>query len=390
MTTGPNESRYFKEEHEIFRRSLRSFIDRELSPHAEEWEEAETFPNEVFKKMGQLGYLGASFPVEHGGAGGDVWYNVVRAQELPYCRSGGVVTGLIVQSDAATPIISKLGTPEQIEEFLKPALAGDRISAIGVTEPDAGSDVAALRTTAKKDGGDYVINGSKTFITNGTRADFITLAVKTNPDSKPPHMGISFVLLPTDTKGFTVTRKLKKMGLKSSDTAELAFDNCRIPQRYLLGQEGQGFFYIMSSFLTERLSICIGTVSAMKMVIADAIRYGEQRSVMGKVLTKYQYNRHRLAEMLTEAYAMEAMTLAACRKYAAGQDPTLEVSMAKLIGGKQSHELAQRCMQFYGGYAYMEEFPIARYYRDSKLMAIGGGAYEVMLLIISRLMDQLV
>src|ERR1700729_2410364 len=241
----------FTEEHTQFRKTVRQFAEKELAPHAEEWEADEMFPNWVFKRAGELGILGAHFPEAHGGAGLDYWFSVAKAEELVHSRLAGVNMGILVQSDMATPVISDIGTQEQIDEFLKPALAGDKIVSLGVSEPAAGSDVAGIRTVARKDGDDYVISGSKTFITNGTRADFVTMLGNAAPD-KGAH-GCSFFLVPTNLKGFSVSKKLKKIGNKSSDTAELFLDEVRVPKRWLLGEQDQGFMYLMQNFQTERL-----------------------------------------------------------------------------------------------------------------------------------------
>src|SRR5262245_28384747 len=255
----------FTEEHEQFRKTVRQFAEKEIAPHADEWEKACDFPSHVFKKAGELGILGAHYPEEHGGAGGDYWFSVAKAEELPRIGGGGVGMGLLVQSDMATPCISGLGSKEQIEEFLKPALRGDRIAALGVSEPGAGSDVAGIRTTAKRVGTDYVINGAKTYITNGTRASFVTLLVKTDPNAG--YGGISIILCPTDTKGFSVSKKLKKIGNHSSDTAELVLEDAHVPVRNLLGEEGKGFYYLMQNFQTERLIAAVSATSGSQMAL---------------------------------------------------------------------------------------------------------------------------
>src|SRR6266852_1775988 len=247
----------FHEEHEQFRAMVRAFVEREIRPHVDQWEKDRFFPNELFKKAGELGILGAHFAEEHGGGGGDYWFSVAKAEEYPRGRSAGVSMALLVQSDMATPVIADLGTRGQIEEFLKPALRGDKIGALGVSEPAAGSDVAGIRTVARRDGSDYVIDGQKTFITNGSRADFITLLVKTHPEAGAH--GCSFFLVPTSLRGFSVSKKLEKIGNHASDTAELFFDGVRVPKDYLLGEENQGFMYLMQNFQTERL---VASVSA--------------------------------------------------------------------------------------------------------------------------------
>src|SRR4051812_46767094 len=303
----------FREEHDHFRNTVRQFATKELAPYADAWEEAELFPNEVFRRAGELGMFGAHYPEEHGGAGGDYWFSVAKAEELPRCRSAGVSMGLLVQSDMATPVISDLGTKEQIEEFLAPALRGEKIASLGVSEPNAGSDVAGIETVAKKDGDDYVINGSKTYITNGCRADFVTLLAKTNPETGAH--GCSFFLVPTKTKGFSVTKKLKKIGNHASDTAELAFEDMRIPKRYLLGEENQGFQYLMQNFQTERLIACISGCAGFQMAIDDAIAYGRERKAFGKPIIKREYWQHKFVDLYSKLEAGKALSYRACDAY---------------------------------------------------------------------------
>jgi len=285
----------FREEHEQFRKTVRQFAEKELLPYADEWEKAEIFPNEVFKRAGELGILGAHYPEEVGGAGGDFWFAVVKSEELPRCGMAGVTMGLLVQADMATPVIADLGTKEQIAEFLTPAIRGEKIVALGVSEPNAGSDVAGIQTWAKKDGDDYIINGAKTFITNGCRADFVTMLVKTNPDAGAH--GCSFFLVPTSTKGFSVSSKLKKIGNKSSDTAELSFDDMRIPKRYLLGEENQGFMYLMQNFQSERIIACTSACSGLGLMIQEAIKYGQDRKAFGKPIIKREYWQHKFVDL---------------------------------------------------------------------------------------------
>ena len=373
----------FTEEHQLFRTQVRAFAEKELGPHVDEWERDELFPNWVFKKAGELGILGAHYPEEVGGGGGDYWFSVVKSEELPRCGAAGVVMGLLVQSDMATPCINDLGTKEQKEEFLRPALAGDRIAALGVTEPAAGSDVAGIKTTAKKVGDDYVINGSKTYITNGTRADFVTLLVKTQPDAG--YGGISIFLLPTDTKGYSVSKKLKKVGNWSSDTAELFLDNCKVPARYLLGQEGQGFYYLMHNFQGERLVAALAGTAAGQRMIEDAIQYGGERKAFGKPILKFQVWQHEFAQLLTEVEAGRRLAYFATDLYDRKIPAVKEISMAKLYCADLINKVADRCLQFHGGYGYMDEYPISRGWRDARLLSIGGGTSEVMREIISKI-----
>lgn len=372
---------YFTEDHAIFRKSVRDFVEKELAPHADAWEEAKDFPNEVFRKMGQLGFIGAGHPEAHGGSGGDYWHVTAFVEELPRSRMAGVNMAVMVQAQMATPIIGEIGTPEQIEEFLKPALAGERIAALGVSEPDAGSDVASIRTTARSDGDDYVINGAKTFITNGARADFVTLAVRTGG---PGFGGVSLVLFPTNTKGFRVGRKLKKIGNHTSDTAELFFEDCRIPKRYLLGQENMGFYYIMQNFQGERLVGALAGVAASALLIEDGIRYSSERHAFGKPIGKFQVWKHQLVDLLTETEAARWLAYRCVDLFNRKEPCVKEISMAKLFCGELLQRVADRCLQLHGGWGYIEDFPVARAWRDARLLTIGGGTSEIMKEIIAK------
>lgn len=379
-------------EHDLFRKQVRQFAEKELLPNIEEWEKDELFPNWVFKRAGELGITGAHYPEEVGGGGGDYWFSIAKSEELVRCGSAGVGMGLLVQSDMATPCINELGTPEQKKEFLEPALRGDKIAALGVSEPGAGSDVSALRTTARSEGGDYVINGSKTYITNGTRADFVTLLVKTNPEAG--HHGVSIILFPTDTPGFSVSRKLSKMGNWASDTAELFFDNCRVPKRYLLGQEGMGFVYLMQNFQSERLIACSSAIAGATHALDRSLEWGRQRQVFGKPLIKREVWQHKLADLYTNVAAGKALTYQAADsfntdRYVKNGDISFEttklIAMAKLFVAEKTSEVADQVVQFHGGMGYLEELWVARYYRDNRLLRIGGGTSEVMKYMIAKL-----
>jgi citronellyl-CoA dehydrogenase len=371
----------FTDEHQIFRKSVRAFVDQELAPHAEQWEEDGIFPRWVFDKMGELGYLGIRVDEEYGGSGLDWWFTVVLVEELTRARTAGLPMGILVQTDMATPVIAELGTDEQKKEFLAPAVAGKKIAALGVTEPDAGSDVAALRTTAKVDGDDYIINGSKTFITNATRADFVTLAVRTGG---PGFQGISFVLFPTDTQGYSVARKLDKLGNLSSDTAELAFEDCRIPRRYLLGEENMGFVYIMQNFQGERLVAALAATAGAQRMIDQAIEYTQERKAFGRPLIGFQVTRHHFADMLTQVAAGRQLAYHCVDLKNRGVECTREIAMAKLFCTETAVAVADRCLQMHGGYGYMNEYEISRAWRDTRLLTIGGGASEVMKEIITK------
>jgi citronellyl-CoA dehydrogenase len=382
----------FTEEHQQFRKLVRDFAEKELAPHAEEWEKSGCFPNWVFKKAGELGIHGAHYAEEHGGSGGDYWYSVAKAEEYPRSRSAGVGMGLLVQSDMATPCIAELGTKEQIEEFLKPAIAGDKIASLGISEPAAGSDVAGIRTFAKKDGGDYVINGQKTFITNGSRADFVTLLAKTEPE-RGAH-GCTFFLVPTATKGFQVARKLDKIGNRSSDTAELFFEDMRVPARYRLGEENMGFMYLMQNFQSERL---IGSVSSLQgayYAILHSEQYGRERQAFGKPIMSRELWKHKFVDMhikveSARAFVYKCVDAFNDDRYVKKGPISLEtvklISMAKVLVGDVVSEVMDTCLQFHGGWGYIEEFPIARAWRDSRLFRIGGGTSETMRYYLAKL-----
>ena len=383
----------FNEDHDQFRKTVRAFAEKELAPHVEEWEQDELFPNWVFKRAGELGILGAHFPEEHGGGGQDYWFSVAKAEELPHCRMAGVGMGLLVQSDMATPVISDIGTKEQIDEFLRPALSGDKIAALGVSEPAAGSDVAGIKTFARKDGDDYVINGQKTFITNGTRADFVTMLVKTNPEHGAH--GCSFFLVPTKTKGFHVAKKLKKIGNKSSDTAELFLEDVRIPKRWLLGEENQGFMYLMQNFQTERLIASVSAIAGSFIALDHSVQYGRDRVAFGKPIIKREVWQHKFVDLYTRCEAAKAFNYKVVdlyneERYVKKQPLTMEtvklISMAKILVGDVAHDVMDSCLQFHGGWGYIEDFPIARSWRDQRLLRIGGGTTETMKYYVAKLM----
>jgi citronellyl-CoA dehydrogenase len=372
---------FFRDEHEIFRKTLRDFVQKEIVPYVDEWERAELFPREVFKRCGELGFLGVHYPEELGGAGGDYWYSVVWGEELSKSRCAGLSMGLAVQTDMATPIIGELGTREQKEEFLAPAIRGEKIAALGISEPNCGSDVASIRTTAKRDGDDYIINGAKCWITNGTRADFITLAVRTGGEG---YGGISLVLFPTNTKGFKVTKKIKKAGNHASDTAELAFEDCRIPRRYLLGEENHGFYYIMMNFQGERLIAAVKAVAGAQFHLDNTIQYMQERNAFGRPILKFQVWRHTMAELFTEVEAARWLTYRACDLFNRKQDAVKEITMAKLFAGELLNKVTDRCLQAHGGFGYSDEFYISRAWRDARLITIGGGTSEIMKEILSK------
>ncbi|MCO4745545.1 MAG: acyl-CoA dehydrogenase family protein [Proteobacteria bacterium] len=365
----------FTDEHVAFRNTIRDFAERELAPHRHTWDKAGEFPREVFKMLADLGALGIRFPEEYGGLGLDWWYTLAFQEGISWSRNAGLVMSILVDTDMATPIIAEIGTDEQKEEFLAPLIRGEKVAALGVSEPDCGSDVAAIQTTAKKDGTDYIINGAKTYITNGAFADFITLAVRTGDQG---HGGISLVLFPTDTPGFSVGRKLDKLGTRAVDSCELHFDNCRIPQRYLLGSENAGFIYIMQNFQGERLTAAVTANMTMEIALADAMRFGDERAAFGRTLNKFQVWRHTFANHIAQLEASRALTARACSQIIAGKEPTRLVSTAKLFSTDLAQKVIYDCLQIHGGAGFIEEYDIARAYRDVRLLTIGGGTSEVM------------
>lgn len=372
----------FAEDHERLRQMVRAWVKANLAPHRHTWDQEGAWPaRELLRELGKLGLLGIRFPASLGGAGLDWWYHTCFVEELAHARNGGVVMSILVHTDISTPIIAEIGTDEQKAEFLVPALAGERIGALGITEPNAGSDVAAIQTTARRDGGDFVINGAKTYITNGSFADFITLAVRTGG---PGYDGISLVLFPTDTPGFSVGRKLDKLGTRSVDSSELHFDDCRIPARHLLGELNAGFVHIMTNFQGERLVAALMATSGMELQVQDALAFGRQRTAFGRPILGFQVWRHRFAEHLAALEAAKMLTYRAVDVINRGADPTLAVSMAKLHACDLAQKVAYDCLQFHGGAGFIEEYDIARSYRDVRLMTIGGGTSEIMKEIIAK------
>ncbi|HET8541681.1 MAG TPA: acyl-CoA dehydrogenase family protein [Anaeromyxobacter sp.] len=371
----------FGEDHRAFRRTVREFCERELAPHAREWDAAAEFPKALFRRFAELGLFGIRHDPSWGGSGLDYWYVVAYAEELVRCRNAGLAMAMLVHGEMAIPVIGDVGSDEQKREFLAPAIRGERIAALAISEPDAGSDVAAIRTTARRDGDDLVVNGSKMWITNGARADFLTMAVRTGGEG---YGGISLLLFPTDTKGFQVSRKLEKVGNPASDTAVLYFDDCRVPARYLLGEENAGFGYVIANFQGERLVAAVQAVAAMQQMVEDAIRYGEERRVFGRPVARFQAWRHKLAEHLTAIEAARWLTYRACDLFDRKQVAVKEISMAKLFACDLAQDVAYDCMQLHGGMGYVLETDIARAWRDVRAMTIAGGTSEIMKEIVAR------
>jgi citronellyl-CoA dehydrogenase len=372
----------FTEDHEMLRKTVRDWCAKELHPHVEEWEKACIFPRSVFDQAAELGLLGIRIPEEYGGQGLDWWFTTAYAEEMVSCGMAGLTMGILVHSDMATPIINEIGTDYHKRNFLVPAVKGQAIAALGITEPDAGSDVAGIRTTARKVGDDYVINGSKTFITNGTRADFITLAVRTGG---PDHGGISLVLFPTDTKGYSVSKKLEKIGNHSSDTAELFFEDCKIPAKNLLGSENAGFYYIMQNFQGERLVGALTSIAGSQRMLDKTVGYCKERKAFGRPIIGFQTTRHLIVQLETELEAARQLAYRAVDLIVRGQNATREITMSKLFAGELACKVADRCLQLHGGMGYMAETEVSRVWRDTRLITIGGGTSEIMKEILGKL-----
>ncbi len=372
----------FGDSHALLRQTVKKWCLEELRPHADTWEEARLFPREVFNRAGELGLLGVRVAEEYGGSGLDWWHTTAYAEEMVNCGLAGLTMAILVQSDMATPIIHEIGDDYHKRNFLVPAVRGEMIAALGISEPDAGSDVARIRTTARKDGDDYVINGAKTYITNGTRADFITLAVRTGGAD---HSGISLVLFPTDTTGFGVARKLSKIGNHCSDTAELVFQDCRIPRRNLLGQENAGFYYIMQNFQGERLVGSLTSVAGAQRILDQTVEFCKDRKAFNRPIIGFQTVRHLIVQLETELEAARQLCYRAIDLLVRGQNATREITMSKLFAGELACRVADRCLQLHGGAGYMAEYEVSRIWRDTRLITIGGGTSEIMREILAKL-----
>ncbi len=374
----------YTEQHLQLQDSLRRFLDAEVNPHVDEWETAGTFPaRELFRKMGKLGFLGVTKPVEYGGAGLDYSYSVALAEALGHARCGGVPMAIGVQTDMATPALARFGSDEVKREFLAPSITGDMVACLGVSEVGAGSDVASIRTTARKDGGDYVIRGGKMWTTSGTQADWMCLLANTSEGA--PHRNKTLICLPMDTPGIEIARKLNKAGMRASDTAQIFFDDVRVPQRYRIGEEGMGFAYQMMQFQEERLWAAASAMAASE-VITETVAYLRERQAFGQPLLANQFVYFKLAELNTDIECVRALLYRAVELYVGGTDVTQLASMAKLKAARVSREVADWCLQFWGGMGYIEDTRVNRYWRDSRLGSIGGGADEIMLGTIAKTM----
>ncbi len=373
------------EEHQSIREITAKFVDNEINPYVDQWEEDGIFPaHELFKKLGNLGMLGISKPEKYGGLGLDYSYSLVFAEEMGRVHAAGVSTGIGVQTDMATPALAKFGSEDLCNEFLVPAITGDAVFSIAVSEPSAGSDVASIKTSAEKSGEDYVINGTKMWITNSIQADYFCVLVNTSEG--PRHKNKSLIIVPSDTKGVSVSEPLKKLGLHSSDTAQIFFDNVKVPQKNRIGEEGKGFIYQMIQFQEERLYAAAAALKGYENIIQETIEYTRQREAFGKAILDNQVVHYRLAELQTEVELLRALTYNAVEEYIEGKDVLTKASMVKLKTGRLGREISDACLQYWGGMGFMWESSVARAYRDTRLGSIGGGSDEVMLGIISKQM----
>jgi alkylation response protein AidB-like acyl-CoA dehydrogenase len=371
----------FNDEHEQLRESITNFAVKELAPHAEEWEET-TFPDSVFRRMGELGFLGLDKPEEYGGQGGDYFSAIVLGEAIANANCGGLAMGIAVQTDMAMPPILALGTEEQKQEWAVPAIKGEKILCLGITEPDAGSDVKGIKTRAVRDGEDYVINGSKTYITNGHRSDVIVLVTKTDPDAG--YDGFTLFLVPMDSPGVIREKKLQKMGMHASDTALLAFQDVRVPASAVLGEVGKGFYHIMWELQGERMIGAAGSVAGAQKCFEATLQYAKERKAFGKSIGQFQVIRHKFAEMATKIETARQLVYMTAWRFANGEYPVREISMAKLHASRIACEVADECIQIHGGAGYMKEYNIERVWRDMRLNRIGAGTDEIMLEVIGR------
>ena len=371
-------------EHELFRRSIRDFVRREINPHVDEWESVHAFPaHELFPKLAEIGLLGLEYDPANGGQGADHWFTVIFGEELGRIACGGVPMAIAVHTDMATPSLARFGSPELKARYLAPAIRGEMVAAVAVTEPDAGSDVAAIQTRALRDGDEWVINGSKLYITNGVQADWVCLLARTSDEGG--YRGMSQLVFPTNTPGFSVSRALRKLGNHSSDTAELSFVDARVPVANTIGAIGRGFQQQMRQFQNERLIASYMAVGQCASAIEQTLEYVRQRRAFGKPLVEHQWVQYHLAELSAEVDLLRHYNYAAAEAYVAGQDATRFATIAKLTAGRLVRKVADTCLQFHGGIGYMDETWTSRFFRDSRLLSIGGGVDEVMLSVLARL-----
>ncbi len=379
--------KWFTEDHRIFQETMRRFVEKEITPYVEQWEEEREIPRELWHRLGAQGFLCPCLPEAYGGSGVDYSYSVIIQEELSRSTCTGISTGVRVHADIVVPYVEKYGTPEQKEDVLPGCTTGEIIMAIGMTEPDCGSDLAALRTTALKEGDEYVINGQKTFISNGINCDWVVLAVKTDPTAEPSYTGVSLLLIPADASGFSKGRKLRKMGMHSQDTGELIFEDCRVPQRCLLGEEGKGFHYLMENLQQERLVVCVGAIAIAEKMLEITLDYTRSRNVFGKPISSFQHNAFKLVEMATEIELGRTFVESLIEEHLEGKDITRRVSMGKWWLTEMVNRVAYHGVQLHGGYGYMEEYLICRLYRDVRVQPIVAGTNEIMKRILAKMME---
>ncbi len=375
---------FFTEEHHIFRKTMRQFVEEELNPHVDDWEAAGRFPKEIYRRLGELGALGIRYPTEYGGAGADIWMTVVFCEEMGRCRSRGLTMSVLVQTDMSSPYLAQYGSEELKRRYLPAMIRGERVGAIVLTEPSGGSDLANMRTTAKRQGNKFILNGSKTFITNALHADLFFVAAKTAPELDK--RGISMFIVERDSPGLIIEPMKKKLGMHVSDTGELTFQNTPVPAENLIGEENRGFYYIMSSLQNERFVASVAMTSSAQQALEDAIRYAQDRELFGQKLSEFQLTRYKIARMQTLLEAARQLTYYAAMLYHQGQDWTRAVAMCKAFCAEVANAVADECLQIHGGYGYIEEYDIARFYRDIRLWKIGAGTTEVMWEIIAKQM----
>ncbi|WP_045519513.1 acyl-CoA dehydrogenase family protein [Neobacillus niacini] len=372
----------FTEEHQMFRKAVRSFLEKEVVPYIEQWEKDGETPRSLYKRMGELGYLGIKFPEEYGGSGLDLIMEAVFTEELSRCGAGGVGAAIGSHTSIAMTNIWKYGSHEQKQKYLVPGIKGELISALAITEPGGGSDVAAIKTTAKKDGDYYLLNGSKTFITNGVNADYVVVAAKTKDE--PVHRNVSLFIVETSSEGYSVGKSLKKLGWRSSDTGEIFFDEVKVPKENLIGNEHEGFLYIMKNFQYERMTLALGCIGAAEKALELAIKYSKGRIQFNKPLSEYQVLRHKMVDMAVDIEKARNITYRALYLYNKGENCVTQATMAKAVATEMLNRVADQALQIHGGNGYMMEFPIQRIWRDARIQTIGGGTTQIMNEILSK------
>ena len=381
--------RLFSDEHEMLRKSIRAFVEKEVTPHVREWEDAGRIPRSLWRRLGELGFLGLEFPTEYGGGGGDVLSSVVLGEEMARCRSGGVAFSVLVHTDMSSPWLTRFGTDAQKRRYLPRIIAGELVCALAITEPGTGSDMAALATRAERRGDHYVLTGSKMFITNGVYGDLYFVAARTAPGTPGRrHDGLSMFLVERGLPGFAVSRKLDKMGMRASDTAELTFQDCPVPAENLLGVEGRGFQQLAAGLQRERLMAAVLAVSGAAQALEDTLAYLRERTAFGEPLAARQALRHRVADRATDLEAARALVDHAASLYAGGEECVTEVSMAKLFATEVANKVAYDAVQLHGGYGYMREFPVEGFFRDVRLWTIASGTSEIMREIIAKRLQE--